>query len=186
MGTITPSKQHMHTAECPACGSDRISEREKIEYFEYGSEKESVTLSAVVPLLVCAECGEKFTDERGEHARHASVCAHLNILEPDEIIAIRQRNNMTQTEFSATSRIGRASLTRWESGAVCQNGSIDGLIYLLGYPENVERLKSRFQPNLIEEKQVELISKTRFRSLTTEQIISLQFSCSSFELHPQH
>lgn len=186
MGTYTPSKIQLHTAQCPACGSDRLSERENIEYFEYGSGSESVTLNAVVPMCLCADCGMQFTDERGERARHTSVCAHLKISDPEKIVAIRERNNMSQTEFATVSRIGRASLARWESGAIYQNGSSDSLIYLLGFPENVARLKSRFDTNRPDEFRASPGEKPRFRCLTEAQIISMKISCATFELHPEH
>lgn len=184
METNTFSKQRLHTAECPACGSTHISERDELEYFEYGSESEAVTLSAEAPICSCAECGMEFTDERGERARHASICAHLKIAEPDEIIAIRERYRMTQTDFATAARIGRASLARWESGAVFQNGSSDSLIYLLGFPENMARLKSRFEEKYNEPTRSVLKTRARFRCLTEEQIISMKINSDVFELHP--
>lgn len=184
MGTHTFTKSRLHTTECPACGSASITERDELEYFEYGSGNETSTLVAEVPMCSCTDCGMQFTDERGERARHASVCAHLQIAEPDEIVAVRERYCMNQTEFAAAARIGRASLARWESGVVFQNGSSDSLIYLLGFPENMSRLKSRFENKHVDAAQPVSMTKARFRCLTEDQIISLGMSKAVFELHP--
>ena len=57
----------------------------------------------------------------------------------------REKQGMTRSQFAALTRFGDASLGRWERGALVQNGANDQLIYLLGFADNVERLRARTQ-----------------------------------------
>ena len=50
---------------------------------------------------------------------------------------------MSRAVFSRLTRIGEASLGRWENGLLIQNLAYDHLLYLLTFPENLERLKFR-------------------------------------------
>lgn len=61
---------------CPACGG-KATEESFLEKFEYGFGLNSAMLEATMPLLTCADCGFRFTDERGEEAREAAVQKYL-------------------------------------------------------------------------------------------------------------
>jgi hypothetical protein len=50
---------------------------------------------------------------------------------------------MSRAEFSRLTRIGEASLGRWEKGLLIQNHAHDQFLYLLKFPENVARLRDR-------------------------------------------
>ena len=50
---------------------------------------------------------------------------------------------MTRAAFAEMTRLGEASLARWEKGLLIQNPANDQLLYLLRFPENVERLRAR-------------------------------------------
>jgi DNA-binding transcriptional regulator YiaG len=62
---------------------------------------------------------------------------------PREVVAIRTRLGMTRAALSDLTRLGEASLARWEKGLLIQNAANDQLLYLLRFPENVKRLRSR-------------------------------------------
>jgi DNA-binding transcriptional regulator YiaG len=62
---------------------------------------------------------------------------------PREVEAVRTRLRMTRAAFADLTRLGEASLARWEKGLLIQNPANDQLLYLLLFPENVERLRSR-------------------------------------------
>jgi putative zinc finger/helix-turn-helix YgiT family protein len=140
------SLSEMHAREglqCPACGSTDVTTEWSDQSFPYGAGREEVLLSAHVPVRRCGNCGTEYLDEVGETSRHDAVCRFLGILTPAEVTAVRERYAMTQAEFASVSRIGRASIVRWESGALTQSASSDNYMYLLGFPENMERLRSR-------------------------------------------
>lgn len=63
---------------CPNCESTNVTERTFTDNFRYGFPPNEVLLSAVCPLLECRDCGQAWTDDRGEEARTAVVAQHIN------------------------------------------------------------------------------------------------------------
>ena len=186
MASTTHTSEASAVSSCPACESQRVTESFVTELFQYGAGDDAIELSVRIPICKCAECGLEYTDERAEHLKHSAVCRHLKILEPEQIVAIRERYKLSQHEFAETSRIGRASLARWESRAVHQNASSDSLLYLLGFPENFQLLVNRFKET---EATVELAEKRgvrRFPTMSDAEIISCKRSSETFVLHVVH
>lgn len=186
MESTTYFSEASAASSCPACESQRVTEKFVMEPFEYGSGDDAVTLSIRVPLCKCAECGLEYTDDRAELLRHSAVCNHLCILAPEKIVAIRERYGCTQQEFAEISRIGRASLARWESRAVFQNASSDSLLYLLGFPENFQRLSNRFKETEAPKECAQIRHGRRFPTMSDEEVISCRRRSETFELHPGH
>jgi putative zinc finger/helix-turn-helix YgiT family protein len=138
--TEFPSVQRI---ECPICGSANAQTTIETEKFTYGSEPEAVELNAQVPVRTCLECSFQFTDGAAEDARHVAVCRHLGIMTPEEIVMLRKRYGLSRAEFAQLTRIGEASLARWENGQLTQNAANDQLLYLLTFPGNIDRLRER-------------------------------------------
>jgi DNA-binding transcriptional regulator YiaG len=128
---------------CASCGASSVGTEMVVEEFAYGIGEDSVQLRATVPMRTCRECGFQFTDHHAEDARHDAVCRHLGVMTPREVEAVRTRLGMTRAAFAEITRLGEASLARWEKGLLIQNPANDQLLYLLRFPENVERLRSR-------------------------------------------
>ena len=126
---------------CPDCDSSSVAELWKEQQFSYGAGDKAVSLSAWMPVLQCSTCGFQYSDERGETARHEAVCAHLGVLTPKEIVAIREHLNLTRAEFASLLGVGQASLQRWESASLIQSVSLDRLIRLTQTVENVTFLR---------------------------------------------
>jgi putative zinc finger/helix-turn-helix YgiT family protein len=131
---------------CPNCGSARIESYMHDERFLYGAGEAAVELCATVPIRRCANCGFEFTDEAAETARHEAVCRHLGVLSPAEILKIRKDSGLSRAEFARLSRIGEASLHRWENGLLIQNPAMDSYLRLLAYRENLQRLRDKTSP----------------------------------------
>src|ERR1035438_8868457 len=128
---------------CVECGGANLIERIKDQTFAYGLANDQVVLTASMPVFTCEDCGYEFFDERGEAARHAAVCRHLGVQTPEEVRQTRQGTGLTRTEFCQLTGFGSASLQRWECGMVVPNASSDSLIFLLRFPDNLERLRKR-------------------------------------------
>lgn len=128
---------------CIECGGANLVEQMKDQSFTYGLADDQVILTASMPVFTCEDCGYEFFDERGEVARHAAVCRHLGVQTPEEVRRTREETGLTRTEFCQLSGFGAASLQRWECGMVVPNASSDRLIFLLRYPDNIERLRKR-------------------------------------------
>jgi DNA-binding transcriptional regulator YiaG len=94
----------------------------------------------------CADCGFEFTDGAAESSRHEAVCRYLSVLTPEEILRIRELNGLSRAEFAKLTRIGEASLHRWENGLLIQNPAMDSYLRLLAFPESLERLRRGVLP----------------------------------------
>jgi putative zinc finger/helix-turn-helix YgiT family protein len=129
--------------ECPTCGGHNVHTTIETETFAYGDGPEAVGLTVRVPVRTCNNCGFQFTDDIAEEVRHEAVCRHLGMMSPKEIQRIRKTYGMSRADFARLTRIGEASLARWESGQLIQSPAYDRFLYLLNFPENLERLKSR-------------------------------------------
>jgi DNA-binding transcriptional regulator YiaG len=129
--------------ECPSCGSESVRTRIESQRFIYGEGASAAELTALVPVRQCLDCEFEFTDGEAEDARHEAVCRHLGVFTPREIVAVRKRYQMSRTEFAELTRLGEASLGRWESGQLIQNPGNDQLLYLLTVPSNIEMLRQR-------------------------------------------
>jgi len=130
---------------CLECGSQTLEERFDEETFNYGGREKPFTVTARIPSLLCTACGYRFYDDAAVWARHAAACRHLGVMTPDEIRELRKRYGLTQEEFAELTKLGVASLGRWERGAGIQNEAYDALLYLLTFSENAERLRQRHQ-----------------------------------------
>lgn len=131
------------TFHCPNCGSTRVETQIVNDSFEYGTGPKAVKLEADVPFRKCLDCGFEYTDSEAEDIQHEAVCRHLRLLTPSEIVAVRTHFGPTRAEFAEKSRIGEASLPRWETGQLFQNAANDNYIYLLAFSDNWERLRVR-------------------------------------------
>ncbi len=129
--------------QCPDCGGFRIKTIFEDHAFTYGVGENALQITAKLPFRHCQKCGLRFLDDEGEKAMHEAVCRHLGVMSPDEIKQLRERYGMSRQEFARLTKLGEATIARWERGALIQNAGNDQLLYLLTFPENVERLRSR-------------------------------------------
>lgn len=132
--------------ECPQCGEQSVVVRSESQKFEYGSGEDYCELIAEVPVGRCEACGCSFTDGTAEAARHAAVCRHLGIHAPEEIVALRKRLNLSRADLAEITRIGEASIARWERGAGFQNAALDRLLFLIEERGVLEKLRAWNRP----------------------------------------
>lgn len=129
-------------ARCPQCDSPRLVSKQVEDRFPYGSGANAVELSARIPVQQCQECGLEFSGEEAEAARHEAICRHLHLLAPREIAAIRQRYGLSRVAFAEVTRIGTATLGRWENGEIVQNPAMDAYMRLVARGSVFEELRS--------------------------------------------
>jgi len=155
---------------CPDCGKPGVMTKIETEVLPYGSGEEKVELTLEVPVRECTACGFEYYDDGAEAARHNAVCRHLGLMTPEEVKSIRTRYGLSRPEFSQLTKIGEASIGRWERGALIQSTAYDQFLFLLTFPENFSRLKER--SSTVEKKKKEtrdgpslLGQVSKFRSL---------------------
>jgi putative zinc finger/helix-turn-helix YgiT family protein len=153
---------------CFECGSSDVAKAFQQQVFQYGNGENAIELTAEMPVFTCKACGFQFAGPEGDDARHEAVCRHLGLLTPQEIVSIREHAGLSQAQFARRTRIGIASLKRWETGVVIQNAANDELIYLMTFPDNIQRLeeRSRMEPlgNSVAAPRTEHRGTTRFRA----------------------
>ena len=118
---------------CPNCESPNVVIDQRDDRFMYGVGEHATELTASVPVHICTSCGFEYTDDVGERLRHEAVCAYLGILTPAEIVAIRDSYNRSRRQFANMTRIGLASLARWETGEGLQNPAMDSYLRLISH-----------------------------------------------------
>jgi putative zinc finger/helix-turn-helix YgiT family protein len=151
---------------CPDCGGGPIETEIHPQRFKYGEGDKGVELVASVPFHHCSNCGFEYLDDKAEEARHEAVCRHLGMLTPREIVGLRESCRLSRSEFSRLTRLGEATVARWERGALIQNAANDFYLRLLFYRENVHRLQQLTQTSEVQppKQSVQSIA-TRFKSL---------------------
>jgi hypothetical protein len=133
---------------CAMCGGKDIDTSIEDMTFPYGVGKEKVDLSARVPVRKCANCGFTYRDVVADRVCHDVVCHHLGVMTPAQIRSLRGMYSLTQAQFATATRLGEATLSRWERGILIQNGAYDSYLYLLGFLENMDRLQNRGEDRL--------------------------------------
>lgn len=170
---------HSSELECPACGQHRIRTNLVQDRFEYGIDDDRAELSAWVRIHHCMNCDLTFTGDDAEEARHEAVCRYLGLLTPREILEVRESYGLSQSDFAEISKIGKASLARWERGALLQNAANDNLVYLLKFKDNMRRLRSRADATQTEKCNFQ----PKFRKLSEADQGSLKPRANGFQLH---
>jgi putative zinc finger/helix-turn-helix YgiT family protein len=129
--------------ECPNCDSVNVNTQMTPTKFKYGTGNKAVELEVLVPVRKCIDCGFEYVDAEAEDLKHAAICCHLNVMTPTEVEAIRKQYEFSRAQFAQVTRIGEASLSRWETGELIQNAAYDDYLYLLHFPENMDRIEKR-------------------------------------------
>lgn len=128
--------------ECPDCDSDRFTREFREHRFAYNKGAAETAVTCSIPVNKCLVCGCEWTDSDAEEIRHEAICRHLKRLPPTQIVALRERNGISQAEFSRITGFGEASVSRWETGAQIQNVACDRLMRLIAADRaNLDRLR---------------------------------------------
>jgi putative zinc finger/helix-turn-helix YgiT family protein len=128
---------------CLRCGSTELDKARRDVEFEYGGREKPFRFKASFPFNTCRRCGFSFLDGDDEELQHEAACRHLGVMTPAEVLDLRTKMGLSQKELAELTGLGVASLSRWERGLLIQNEASDQLLYLLTFPENLERLRQR-------------------------------------------
>lgn len=175
---------------CPVCESANVKFTCEAQEFLYGVGEDEVELTADVYVGTCTDCGFQFTGETAERARHEAVCRHHKVMTPNEVRTCRESYGLSRTAFAALTRLGSASLARWETGQLIQNAANDSLLFLLKFPENLARLKHRFSPDadkqMARAKEIQCAADPATPQFQTFETVSSELAkrAAGFELNP--
>jgi putative zinc finger/helix-turn-helix YgiT family protein len=98
--------------------------------------------------LACSKCREivlRFNDAKALGQRALEIYrAKYGLLSEEEIRRMRERLGMTQGELAALLRLGKNTISRWESGRNVQTASLDLLLRCVrDVPGSLEYLRKR-------------------------------------------
>ena len=134
---------------CAACGGVNLGRRTEADKFEYGAGEDAVMISVNVVVFSCGDCDFEFTGPSAEAARPDAVCRHLGIMTPAEVKDVRARYGLSRQAFASITRLGEASIGRWEAGSHFPNRAYDSFLYLLCYEDNFHRLQTDVRLQLL-------------------------------------
>lgn len=113
---------------CPNC--NKMMDSEVVERLETLSVRGEV-IQLKVKMRVCKECGEPLADDELDDISlkrfYDEYRRRNNLLFPNEIKKIREKYNMSQTEFAKLLGMGAKTITRYENGTI-QERTHDNLI----------------------------------------------------------
>jgi putative zinc finger/helix-turn-helix YgiT family protein len=114
--------------KCIMCNCGDLSHSTEESTFKFGIGNKKDTIHAVIPILTCNKCGFSFTSEEGNNAEHNAVCAHLERLNPTEILCLRNKLELTQEQLGKLTKFNSSSIHRWETGEKIQSPSSDQML----------------------------------------------------------
>jgi len=146
---------------CPNC--EKQTELELIHATEAVVVR-GESIPAEVEYYKCLECGEEFEDPNSHDdpldKAYREYRRRHNMIQPEEIKALRKRYGLTQNEMSRLLGWGGATLSRYENGAL-QDDAHEKTLRLAVEPHNLLRLIEE-SPNILpEEKKHRLMEQLR-------------------------
>ena len=126
---------------CPQC-EGAVETIPHQHTFRYGSGNSAADIKVTLPVRRCAICEFEFLDEEGHRLKHDAVCRHLGVLTPREILRIRERHGLSRAAFARVTKLGEASLQRWETGTVIQTQANDRYLRLLDQSDAIAKLRA--------------------------------------------
>ena len=135
----------MAAITCAGCNSKKVKKIRE-EFFATYNHRPIPVPDA--EMCKCASCGKRFFTPDQVKAvllavkRRARVKAGL--LTPEEIVAIRHKLGLSQSELERLFGLGPKVVTRWETGRVVHSKAADVALRLLALdPESMKRIRMR-------------------------------------------
>jgi putative zinc finger/helix-turn-helix YgiT family protein len=173
--------QEARLLECPECGEHAVRTEQKKHNFTYGRGSDARELEVVLPVRVCGQCGFQYLDKAANDAQHDAVCRHLGVLTPTQIRALREYHGLSRAEFASMTRLGEATIARWERGSLIQNGANDWYLRLIGFEENMSRLRKWTHcPSSADSAPEERLRPATFPTLNATRMAELRLEQMSF------
>jgi len=163
---------------CPSC--------EKLTELEYIEKSEDIRVRGELikiktKFYKCKDCEDEFEDQNSNddplEIAYREYRRRHGMYQPEEIKELRKKFGFTQIEFSKLLGWGVASLSRYENGALQDEGH-DRYLQLLKTPENLFRLikiNGEFLPANKKQKIFEEISASEEETCSFPNILEIRF-----------
>jgi putative zinc finger/helix-turn-helix YgiT family protein len=145
--------------QCPACeNSTGLEVIRRPDEFDIKGEKIVIDIT----LYHCNECGKEFGSikefDDPLKAAYDEYRRRKRLLQPEEIVAFRNKYNFTQRELSDLLGFGAITLSRYENGAL-QDQAHDSILKLAMEPHNLIRLISQNMVSFSKEKWAAIVNQ---------------------------
>lgn len=140
-----------HMMYCSECEEEReIEVRNESESYPVRGEETEIQAK----VTYCKHCGEQIWNEEFEEenlkAAFSKYREKHELLQPEEIKAIREKYDLSQTLFAKILGLGEKTITRYENGSI-QDAAQNNLIELSKYPDNFDKLLMMAKSRLLEQ-----------------------------------
>ena len=134
---------HVSRPICPACQIGTLVREVRVSRFEYRGE----TLTYEQPGDWCTECGEAVLSGEDMAATEALIVDFMRRMDrtqADELVRIRRKLKLTQTQAAALTGGGHNAFSRYERGEAKPLPAVMHLFRLLGrHPELLDELRAK-------------------------------------------
>jgi DNA-binding transcriptional regulator YiaG len=129
---MIPENGQSEPRRCPVCEEGFLHLRMIDERYNQDDGGQTVTIETKnVPIEDCDSCGESFSGPIAIQIRHEALGRALGLLNPAEIIAIRESHQSTPAEFAKKLGVSEQTLTLWEKGRAWQDRIADNFLRVL-------------------------------------------------------
>ena len=112
--------------DCVCCGQNSVHLTfKKVTVKVKHDNKVHEVEVAAAPVMVCASCGDETVDDRYDAAVSRSLRTKLDLLQPEEIIALRNEFGLTQQQVADETSIAAETISRYENGRSIQSKVYD-------------------------------------------------------------
>lgn len=118
-------------SKCPICGIGTLMGAQVERSFEYGVGDMRVPASASVLVLLCDSCGSQVDAPETASQMEDAGRRAIGMMVGEDFRVFRESLSLSLRDMSRMTGIGTATLTRWESGRLRPNRSLDLLIQIL-------------------------------------------------------
>jgi HTH-type transcriptional regulator/antitoxin MqsA len=126
---------------CPRCDEGELREVTEPTVIRFPGRSIRVTAT----FLRCGACGKELWTPDQVRAAHTAAATEVRrsegLLMPAQIRAIRKRLCLDQSSLEQLLRVGKKTVTRWETGQVFQSAAVDNVLRSLeqvpGLAENM-------------------------------------------------
>src|SRR5580700_3881978 len=128
---VVPRVREVPDDACPICGTSMVEKRSTLRLRVNGEE---ISVPSARH-LACPKCGEvllRYQDAKRLHEDAIAIYRKKHgLLSAEQIRALRERFNLTQSDLAHLLRLGANTVSRWESGRNVQTAAMDLLLRLL-------------------------------------------------------
>lgn len=119
---MNSTKEHIEHPACVECCNGSLLEAtiEKTTRIKYEGKPYDILVSDLL-VLKCDNCGETYLDNRADRQISRALREHLGLMQPEEILAMREGLELTQAQLAEELKLCPESLSRWENGHVIQS-----------------------------------------------------------------